>query len=230
MRFRRIATAALMAAPFVATMAVPALAHEEREVGGHQIVVGWLDEPAYAGFKNAVQFIASHGDGDPVNGANLEVEVVFGEAEADERSEPMPLDPAFGTPGEYHAFLIPTRPGTYTFHVFGTLGQGEEFDETFTSGEDTFDDIHEPTDAQFPAQDPTNGELSDAVTRLQTRLESAQGQVAQTQEALAAARSDSQAAEDTAGLARLLAIVALAVAVIGAAALVLGQRRRRASP
>ncbi len=32
-----------------------ALAHEGREVEGYRFVVGWLDEPAYEGFKNAVE-------------------------------------------------------------------------------------------------------------------------------------------------------------------------------
>jgi hypothetical protein len=207
-------------------LVAPALAHEEREVGGHTLVVGWLEEPAFAGFKNAVQFIASHGEGDPVTEANLEVEVIFGEAEAEERTEPMPLEPAFGTPGEYHAFLIPTRPGTYTFHVFGAL-EGEELDETFTSGEQTFNDVREPTEVQFPAQDPSTGELAEAVTRLQTRLDSAQEQVT----ALAAARSEAEDAADAASLARLLAIVALVVGV-GAVvvALVMRSRTRAAAP
>jgi hypothetical protein len=216
-------------ATIVVGLALPARAHEERQVGGHTLVVGWLDEPAFAGFKNAVQLIASHGDGDPVTGATLEVEVIFGEAGADERTEAMLLEPAFGSPGEYHAFLIPTRPGTYTFHVSGALEEGEELDETFTSGEQTFNDVREPTEAQFPAQDPSTGELAEAVTRLQTRLDSAQEQVTGSTEALGAARSDAEAASDAASLARLLAIVALAGAV-AAVAVALAMRSRTRAP
>lgn len=232
MRTFRWAIACLLGtATMIVGLALPATAHEEREVGDHTLVVGWLDEPAFAGFKNAVQFIASHGDGDPVTGATLEVEVIFGEADAEERTEPMPLEAAFGTPGEYHAFLIPTRPGTYTFHVLGSLEEGEELDETFTSGEQTFNDVREPTEAQFPAQDPSTGELAEAVSRLQTRLDTAQEQVTGSTEALAAARSDADAASDAASLARLLAIVALVVAAgAGAVALVMRSRTRAPTP
>jgi hypothetical protein len=213
----------------VVALVSPALAHEEREFDGHTLVVGWLEEPAFAGFKNAMQFIVSHGDGDPVTGAELEVEIVFGDADADERTEPMPLEPAFGTPGEYHAFLIPTRPGTYTFHVSGTLEGNEQLDETFTSGEQTFDDVHEPADVQFPAQDPSTGELAEAVTRLQTRLASAQEQVTGSTEALATARSEAEDAADAASLARLLAIIAL-VAAVGAVVVALVMRSRTRAP
>jgi hypothetical protein len=214
-------------ASIVAT-AIPAAAHERRVEGDHVFVVGWLDEPAFAGFKNAVQFIASHGE-EPVEGAELEVEVIFGEPDADERTDPMPLEPAFGTPGEYHAFLIPTRPGTYSFHISGSVEPGEEFDEMFTSGPETFNDIQEPTDVQFPVQDPTTGELSEAVTRLQERVESSTTDLAASHEELAAALVQAEDAKDSAGLARLLAIIAL---VIGAGALVAAMllRRRPAAP
>lgn len=126
-----------------------ASAHEEREVDGHTIVVGWLDEPAYAGFKNAVQFIVSHGD-EPVENAELQVEVTYGDSTDGKTTDPMPLEAAWDAPGEYHAYLIPTEPGTYTFRVFGTLEEGEEFDESFTSGEDTFSNIEDPADIEFP--------------------------------------------------------------------------------
>lgn len=231
MRAMRYAMVVAMLTSFLAVVAGPALAHERRvDQAGHEFVVGWLEEPAFAGFKNAVQFIASHGDGDPITEAQLQVEVAFGAADADEVTDPMPLEAAFGTPGEYHAFLIPTRPGTYSFHVFGTLEAGEEIDETFTSGPDTFNDILEPAEVQFPAQDPSTGELAEAVSRLQTRVESAQDNASAVSQELAAARSDAEGANDAASLARLLAILALGVAVVAIVAAVLIERRRRAAP
>lgn len=207
-------------ASIVAT-AIPAAAHERREVGDLVFVVGWLDEPAFAGFKNAVQFIASRGT-EPLEGAELEVEVIFGDPDSEERTEAMPLEPAFGTPGEYHAFLIPTRPGQYSFHIFGSLEGSEELDEMFTSGPETFNDIQEPTEVQFPVQDPTTGELSEAVTRLQERVETATTE-------LTGANEDLAEAADQASLARLLAIIAL---VVGAGAVVAAVllRRRPATP
>jgi hypothetical protein len=209
-----LATVALVVAP-----SFPATAHEHRAVGDHELTVGWLNEPAIAGFQNAVQFIAAHQDGEPVEEAKLQVEVIFGAEDGAERTEPMPLEPAFGSPGEYRAVLIPSRPGTYTFHVFGTLEAGEEIDESFTSGEETFAEVEDPTALQFPAQDPPAGQLAERIDRVDARL----GSVGDA--ATAAARS----ARDAANTARILGIVglALAAAALALAVVVLLAARRR---
>lgn len=167
-----LAVAAIAAASFTAG---PALAHEIRPVGPLEVVVGWLEEPAFAGFRNAVSLNASRG-GQPVEGGVLEVQVIFGTAEDGTPGEPMELRPAFGEPGEYRAFLIPTRPGTYAFHVTGRIG-GRAFDETFTSGEDTFNDIVDTREAEFPAQDPSRGELARRAEQIDERLAAAQAEV-----------------------------------------------------
>jgi hypothetical protein len=160
----------------VATVALGALilpagvvqAHESREVGDLTLVVGWSNEPAFAGFGNEVQVIVSETRGErPVEDGELEAEVVFGEGGA---STQVTLDPSFSTPNEYLGYLIPTRAGTYTFNVSGTVG-GETIEETFTSGPDTFNDVQNPADAEFPEQDPTRGEIAEALDRLSGRVE-----------------------------------------------------------
>ena len=199
--------------------APPASAHQHRPVGPFETTVGWLDEPAYAGFKNGVQFIierpvggaddhADEGDDHghetetrPVENAELQVEVIFGLQDGEEKKEAMALEPAFGAPGEYHATLIPTKPGTYTFHIFGTVGK-RDFDEYYTSGEaganeeseGTYNDIREPRDVQFPVKAPSAPDLDEQVT-------------------IAAAAA--QDADDAAGTALILAIIGIAVGVLG---------------
>jgi len=195
----------------VGAWAAPAMAHERVGVGGHEVLVGWLEEPAYAGFKNAVQLIATHeGDGDPVRGAELQVEVIFGDRDGQERMGPLGLEPAFGSPGEYRAFLVPTSPGTYTFHITGSLGEGEPIDRFFTSGEQTFDDIRDPTSAQFPAKEPTTGQIAERIDRVDGRLASVQR----------AADSAARSADDAAGSARLMAILGIVLGGLALAAAV----------
>lgn len=210
MRKTLLILAFMLAGVVAAGSFAPALAHERVGVGGHTVVVGWLDEPAFAGFKNAVQFIATHNaDGDPVTGARLRVEVIFGDRDGEEKMGPMDLGAAFGSAGEYHAFLVPTRPGTYTFHITGSLGEGEPIDRFFTSGEQTFADIEDPAAVQFPANDPTAGQLSEKIDRVDGRLASVQE----------AADSAARSASDAADTARLLAIVGIALgglALLGA--------------
>jgi hypothetical protein len=222
MRSALFRTVAWMAAvlPVVVIGALPAMAHEHRGVAGHEVTVGWLGEPTFAGFKNGVQVFVNEPagpgreEGPPVEDADLQVEILFGGRDAQESIGPMPLEPAFESPGEYHAAVIPTRPGQFTFHITGAIDDEGDTDEFFTSGPDTFSDVEDPVELEFPAQDPTNGQLADAISGLQARN-------LDLEASLASARDD-------ADQARLLAIVGIAVGVIalGAAAAAFARRRR----
>ena len=200
-----------------ATLAImfptPASAHETRAGGPVRFVVGWGDEPTYTGFKNSVQVTVSEANGAPVTdlGDTLSVEVIKG----DERTT-LPLVAnfrvgAFGTPGDYRAWLTPTRPGGYTFRLTGTV-RGQKVDETFTSSKTTFNDVEDVTSIAFPAKDPSTGQLATRIDREVPRLEAALRQ-----------------AEDSADGARTLALAGLAVGAAGlvaaAAALVVARRR-----
>lgn len=161
------ALAVVVTALIAMAVVQPAGAHETRETGEYTAVVGWANEPAYLGFPNAVNLRLSDPAGGPVEGLGdeLQVEVLFG----DETTGLMPLEAAFDEPGLYRADVIPTRAGTYSFHFTGTVG-GEPYDETFTSGEDTFDQPKNTAEVSFPAQDPTNGELAQSIEQLQSEV------------------------------------------------------------
>jgi hypothetical protein len=198
--------------------AAPASAHEHRDVGDLSMVVGWSGEPTYAGFQNDVQLFLNHHaeggqeEGPPVEEADVQVEVLFGDQDSDTASEPLTLEPAFDSPGEFLAPIIPSRPGTYTFHFTGDA-EGQEIDEFFTSGPDTFSDVAAPTDIQFPEEDPPVGELATALE--QTRAENAD---------LAGRAED---AESAAGSARTLAIVGIVAGALGVIVAIAAFVRRR---
>ena len=147
-------------------------AHEHRAVGEYEMVVGWIDEPPYAGFKNAVELRLADAGGRPVLdlGDGLKVEVIFG----GQKTEAVTLAPAFGAtsgrPGVYQAPVIPTRPGTYAFHFVGTI-RGQKVNEVFTASEKTFDPVRASSEIEFPANDPTRAELALRVQRLAPRLD-----------------------------------------------------------
>lgn len=239
---------ALAVAGASAALGPAALAHEKRTVGDVSVVVGWLQEPAFAGFQNAVQLAAEDGSGEPVESGDLEVVVLFGGPDAGERTEAMPLSPAFGVPGEYHAPIIPTRPGTYTFRITGTLG-GSGLDETFTSGPDTFNEVRETAGAEFPAQDPTRGELAEKVNRLEAALEQSNADVdVKVQDAVSAANADldervgalvderlqglpeAPAASEESSTGVVALVIAIAALIVAAAGVVLVMVRRPAEP
>jgi hypothetical protein len=199
--------------------AAAALAHEGRSQGDLEMVAGFGTEPAYAGQPNSVQLIVVH-DGEPVVdlGDTLDVEVSFGHQSQRFTLEPNFAVGAFGEPGDYRAWFIPTRAGQYTFRFTGTI-EGEDVDQTFTSGPRTFGDVEDTNQIQFPVQDPTNGELAERIDQEVPRLASA------TDEASAAAA----AADDDASSAKTFAIIALAVGALGVAlaagALLFGRKR-----
>lgn len=151
--------------------APPASAHEQRTVGGYSFVVGWGDEPTYTGFKNSVQLILSRqGNGVPDLGDTLKVEVSSGGRSATWDIVPNFEPGEFGEVGDYRAWLIPTRPGSYAFHFTGTI-KGTAVDETFTCSQTTFDCPREPASVEFPARDPSTAQLSERVDRQTARLE-----------------------------------------------------------
>jgi hypothetical protein len=188
---------------FVAlTSVTPASAHDDKPQGQVVLTIGWGEEPAYSGVPNYVDVRVTDKANRPVTkleGA-LTVEVSFG-------SERLVLSlvPS-AQPGAFAASLVPTRAGTYAFHITGALN-GQPIDVTSSCSEQTFDCVTDVGEVQFPARDPSAGELA---ARLDRELPRA-----------ASARS-------SASTARALAIGAIAVAVLALAATVaLGVRRGR---
>jgi hypothetical protein len=108
----------------------------------------------------------------------------------------------FGQKGAYTADIFPTATGDYQFRFTGEIN-GTNIDEKFESGPGRFDGIKPLTAVQFPTAQPSTAEL-------------------QSQVAAATAAADS---------ARTLAMVGLAVGVVGliAAAAALFLRRPAAS-
>lgn len=195
--------------PFAAAPA--ALAHEHRTVGPIEMTVGWADEPTYAGFKNGVQLLLKDKAGKPITdlGDTLKVEVIFGT----QKTAALPLERAFGksfgTPGDYRAAIVPTRPGNYTFHFTGTIGD-QKIDQSFTTSDTTFDPVQEPTAIEFPVKDPSTADLAGRIERIGPRADAAQS-----------AAGD---ARNAASQARTLAIAGI---VVGAAGVVAGLTKGR---
>jgi hypothetical protein len=152
----------LLAAPLSAS------AHEVRQIadGKYQIVVGFMDEPVYAGDKSGLEFFvtdlsapatpaaAASSDGDedevaagaPVDGLEktLKAEVIF-----EDQTMELPLEARYNTPGAYQSVFYPEKPGDYTFRIYGKIGD-TDIDESFTSSPEGFDAVKDPAPLQFP--------------------------------------------------------------------------------
>jgi hypothetical protein len=205
-RAASLALVAVLATMILVGVAGPASAHERREVGQQVFVVGFGEEPAYAGQPNSVQLLLSDLKERPVTdlGDSLSVEVVFGDQRTKLSLEPRFVVGVFGEPGDYRAYFVPSRPGRFTFHFSGTV-KGQQVDETFTSGPKTFDDVQDPVEQMFPVKDPTTGQLAERLDREVARLESS---------------------NDNDGMARGLGIAGVAVGLVAVVVALVTLRRR----
>ena len=176
-----------------------AYAHERRMVGPYQFVVGWLTEPAYLGQLNSLDLRITDTRQNPAAPVSgLEKTLTADVAAGGLTPFPLAVTARFGTAGAYNGVVMPTVKGTYTFHITGKIDT-TNIDEKFTSGPNTFGDIEDTAAVQYPQKVPVADELG-------KRLDSIQSGVDQT---------------------RILAIVAIALAVVGLGGAALARRRTR---
>lgn len=165
---RKLFTLALVLLPLLLS-SVSVSAHEGREVGEYVIEFGWQVEPAFAGQYNGAEFTVEHHDtGEPVEGleSSLSLMVHYGD-----QSRLLEVYPIGDEPGHYGADLIPTLPGDYGFHLFGTIGE-LEVDEMFSSADGEFASIDPAVDIEFPlVQMPDGFELQAQIDDLRAEIE-----------------------------------------------------------
>ncbi len=206
-----LAMAAGLAVVMPFAVSTAAMAHEHRTVGPIEMTVGWADEPTFAGFKNGVQLLLKDKAGKAITdlGDTLKVEVIFG----NQKTAALPIERAFGksygTPGDYRATIVPTRPGNYTFHFTGAIGD-QKIDQSFTTSDTTFDPVQETTAVEFPVKDPSPGDLAGRIERLSPRVDAAQS-----------------AAGDAGSAAAQAKMFGIAGIVIGAVGVIVGFTRSR---
>jgi hypothetical protein len=152
--------------------AQPAAAHETRNVGPYRFVVGWLEEPAFAGITNAVSLVVTDTRIAPPKAMEglektLTVDVFQG-------GSTTPFSPAFrarfGAPGSYAADIIPTRDGGYRFVIKGKI-ESLDINEVFESGPGRFDDVKPVSALQYPDKVPTGAELSRSLDDIRSTAE-----------------------------------------------------------
>ncbi len=190
------------------TAVFPALAHEHRTTDdGLELTFGWWSEPAISGEPNGpeiqVNLVAAdgmedmameateeaegehaegveeaHAESTPVEDAELQVEVTFGD-----QSRTVALRPAWGQPGRYVADVMPMLPGDYRFRVFGTAG-GFDIDETFDSADGGFSSVEPASDIQFPIAPPSNQELLELINDLQAQIDELRAGSAESSDAV----------------------------------------------
>ncbi len=150
----RLVRAAGLSIGLLSLVAAPALAHEERDVAGYSLEVGFVAEPVFVGDRSGMELYVHKGE-EAVEGLDqtLKAEVIFSGQKRD-----LPLAAREEDPGAYESVFIPTAAGPYTFHIFGTI-EGSAVDESFTSSPTGFNEVQEAAAGQFPVRIATPAEL-----------------------------------------------------------------------
>lgn len=163
--------ATLVVVSSFAIYAGTASAHERRMVGPYQLVVGWLNEPAYVGLVNSLDLRVSDTRVTPAKAIEglektLTVDLQSGGL------APLPLTVAarFGTPGAYNGYVMPTTTGTYTFTIRGKI-ESQDVNEKFESGPGRFGDIESTTALQYPNKVPAADDLTKRLGELQSGID-----------------------------------------------------------
>ena len=156
MRFLQLLKLAGLTAVLSLLISSPSSAHEVRHVGPqgqYTLVVGWLDEPAFANEVNGVDIrVLRTSDKAPINTnrgdvVDLDVEVQYLAAENAKAdvidSMKLPSKPTItpGTDNRYASWFKPVRPGAYAFRLTGKISDASDpkagevsIDETFVCG------------------------------------------------------------------------------------------------
>ncbi len=196
--FRPAGVSLLLVLVFSALTASIASAHGHTQVGDYELVIGFHNEPAYQGEPNGLDlFVTNKKTGEKINGLEdtLKAEISFGGA-----TKALLLKPQFGQDGAYTAYVVPTKAGDYTWHIFGTI-QNTPVDVSMTSSPTTFGSVEAKSTVAFPQAEPTTAEL----------------------------QAQSAAAAQTAQIALIIGIVGALLGIIGIVVGIMGMRARRAS-
>ncbi|MCI4371145.1 MAG: hypothetical protein L3J78_00670 [Thermoplasmata archaeon] len=163
-----IVIAAALLGTFV-LVAKPASAHTHVIIGPYELIVGWRNEPATAGYLNGLDLgIEQH----HANNTTSWVIGVEGNLTAVLATGPYTvmkaIDPQADRPGWYTFDVLLTRAGRYSVHLNGTLGS------TTVNQTVNLDDVGPASDLAFPIADPTTSDLQ---SRLDAQLASLQTQL-----------------------------------------------------
>ncbi|HUL51762.1 MAG TPA: hypothetical protein VLT10_00650 [Verrucomicrobiae bacterium] len=158
---------------FVSPLTVkPAEAHITKVFGNYLVQVGWDNEPVYTSLENAAQVTIKKGSGDsakPVINAlkDMQISVKYGTV-----TKPLDFLPSNTVDGQYDAPLIPTRVGTYSLVMKGTV------EDQSIDTEIPLDDVASIDALTFPqsgsSSDTTNvGQIGTIINQLTNDIENA---------------------------------------------------------
>jgi len=205
----------------------PAYAHVTKVFGNYQVEVGWDNEPVYTNLLNAVQVTIKKGNGDSaalvINALkNMQISVKYGTV-----TKQLDFLPSNTTDGQYHASLIPTRVGTYSLILKGTV------ENQYIDAEIPLDDVASIDALNFPSAGPSYsdtsniGQLGTIINQLTNDIEEAKkNSDAASQTVLNAAKSF-QDVKDSTDRLYMISMTGIGIGIAGVVIAVIAITRNK---
>jgi hypothetical protein len=192
----------------------PALAHKTLVFGNYLVTVGGNNEPVYNGLTNAPLVMVKKGSGDsakPVINAlaNMQISIKYGSV-----TKQLDFVPSSTADGQYVAPLIPTRIGSYSLIMKGTI-ENQTIDT-----EIPLDDVASIDTLNFPqsgsSADTSNiGQVSTIINQLTNDIEQAKNNANSAAQSVANVGKSFQEVKDTTDKLYMISMTGIGIGVAG---------------
>jgi hypothetical protein len=194
-------------------MIKPASAHITKVFGNYLVTVGWQNEPTYSGLLNAPIVEVKKGSGDsakPVINAlaNMQISIKYGSV-----TKQLDFVPDSTVDGQYISPLIPTKVGSYSLVMKGTI-ENQNIDT-----EIALDDVAGIDTLNFPpsgsADTSTTGQLGTIISQLTSDIEDAKSSANSAAQSVANVGKSFQEVKDTTDRLYMISMAGIGIGVAG---------------
>jgi hypothetical protein len=191
----------------------PASAHITKVFGNYLVSVGWQNEPTYSGLLNVLLVEVKKGSGDsakPVINAlaNMQISIKYGSV-----TKQLDFVPDSTVDGQYVSPLIPTKVGSYSLVMKGTM-ENQNIDT-----EIALDDVVGIDTLNFPpsgSADTSNiGQVETIINQLTSDIEDAKSSANSAAQSVANVGKSFQEVKDTTDRLYMISMAGIGIGVAG---------------
>ena len=204
----------------------PALAHITKVYGNYTVTVGWANEPVYNGLMNAPLVIVKKGSGDtakPVINAlaNMQISIKYGSV-----TKQLDFVPNSTVDGQYVSPLVPTRVGSYSLIMKGTI-ENQSIDT-----EIALDDVASIDTLNFPPSTSSDnsanlGQVGTILDQLTNDIEEAKKNSDAASQSLLNAAKSFQDVKDSTDRLYLISMTGIGIGIAGVVIAVIAITRNK---
>src|SRR5439155_26648210 len=204
----------------------PASAHLTKVYGNYLVTVGWANEPVYNGLMNATLVIVKKGSGDtakPVINAlaNMQISIKYGSV-----TKQLDFVPDSTVDGQYVSPLVPTRVGSYSLIMKGTI-ENQSIDT-----EIALDDVASIDTLNFPPSTSSDnsanlGQVGTILDQLTNDIEEAKKNSDAASQSLLNAAKSFQDVKDSTDRLYLISMTGIGIGIAGVVIAVIAITRNK---